>query len=96
MLTDQCAKSRQEERTECRFMLPRLNGCASDRARPRVNESLCLPGSTFISAAIGNTFQGLQLFVCRMYGTLNLENMLFKIHTLNPAVALSWQQRLFP
>lgn len=77
-------------------MLPCLDGCASDWARPRVDESLSLPGSTFISAAIGYIFQGLQLFVCRMYGTLNLENTLFKIHTLNPAVTRSWQQGLFP
>lgn len=78
-------------------MLPRLDGCASDRTRQGVDESLSFQGSTFISAAIGYTFQGLQLFVCRMYGTLNLENTLFKIHTLNPAVTLSWHHGImFP
>lgn len=55
-----------------------------------MDDSLRLPSSTFISAVMACMFQCLLLSVYRSvwFQTLKLENTLFKIHTLNPAVTL--------
>lgn len=62
MLTDQCVKSRQEEKRV--YVHAPVSGWLVLLTR-QGPQSLSLPSSAFISAAIGYIFQGLQLFMCR-------------------------------
>lgn len=72
------AQSLDSKRMQCVFTLLCLDSCSSVCTRPRMDESLSLPSSAFISVVMGCAFQCWPRFVCRSMWYTTLRKYTFQ------------------